>query len=96
MKATAARRNENEPSRPPDHHVISEWAPLIEGIGYGGEVLEPRQVLEEGQPDSVGGAISILGDDELGDSRLVVGVVILRPMKEKYHVGILLDRARFA
>ena len=74
----------------------SERASLVERLGDGGEVLEPRQVLEEGQLDGVGRPVAVLGDDQLGDARLVVGVVVLGAMKKQDDVGILLDRARFA
>ena len=42
------------------------------------------------------GAVAVLGDDDLGDAGLVVGVVVLGPVEQEDHVGVLLDGARLA
>ena len=43
-----------------------------------------------------GGAVAVLGDDQLGDAGLVVGVVVLGAVEEEDDVGVLLDGARLA
>ncbi len=39
-----------------------------------------------------GRTVTVLGDDDLGDPRLVVGVVVVGPMDQEHDVGVLLDR----
>ena len=63
------------------------------------EVHEPRVVLLPQQFDVVGGAISLLGHDDLGLALdpfavFIVALVILLAVHEHHHVGILLDGAR--
>ncbi len=60
----------------------SERASFIHRLGDGGEVLEPREVLGERQLDAIGAPVAVLGDDQLGDPRLVVGVVVIGSMKK--------------
>ena len=69
---------------------------VVDRLGDGGEVLEPGEVLEEGQLDGAGRAVAVLGDDQLGDARLVVGVVVLGPVEQEDDVGVLLDGTRLA
>jgi len=58
-------------------------------------VLEPRVLVLEDELDQAGGAVALLGDDQL---RLagILGVVVIdrRPDDEHDHIRILLDRTR--
>src|SRR5918996_4427245 len=57
-----------------------------------GEVRELRVALEEGELDRVGGAVSVLGQDQLGEPlgvRLLV--VVLVAVHEHDEIGVLLD-----
>ena len=47
-----------------------------------GEVLEAGEALEERQLDRLGAPVAVLGDDQLGDPGLVVGVVVIGSMKK--------------
>ena len=60
-------------------------------LGQGREVLEPGQVLEEGQLDAAGRAIAVLGHDDLGQARLVVDIIVVGSMEQEHNVGVLLD-----
>ena len=46
--------------------------------------------------DRAGGPGAVLGDDQLGDARLVVGVVVFGAVEQEDEVGVLLDRPRLA
>src|SRR6185437_42793 len=66
-------------------------------------VLEARELAEIGQMDGAGGAVALLGDDDLGLAlrvgillAVLVLVVVAVAMDEGDHVGILLDGSGFA
>src|SRR4029078_775993 len=70
-----------------------------------GVVLEAGGAGIPREMDDSGGAVALLGDDQLGDVDLVgvllgpagvVGVVVVLAVEEHDHVGVLLDGARFA
>jgi hypothetical protein len=67
------------------------------GAGYV-EVFEARVVGEVGQLDRAGGAVALLGDDDLGFALevFVFAVVVLLAVDEADDVGVLLDRAGLA
>src|SRR5699024_10101698 len=62
-----------------------------------GHVLEPRVVALEGDRDGLGGAVSVLGHDEvrLAGARGFLLVVVLA-VDEEDDVRVLLDRTGFA
>src|SRR5229473_1575908 len=60
------------------------------------EVVEAGVVAAELELDHAGRSVAVLRDDELGDARPLVGLVVLRPEKEHDDVRVLLDRARLA
>src|SRR5206468_359461 len=58
---------------------------------------ELRVVPEECQPDRPRRTVTLLADDDLGGALVArIGVVVLVAVDEEDHVGVLLDRARFA
>ena len=92
-RSTTTNETEHRPSAPVGRASLQNGLPSSNGSATGGEVFEPGQVLEERQLDAAGRPVAVLGDDQLGDSRLVVGVVVFGTMEEEDHVGILFDRA---
>src|SRR5919197_872837 len=58
------------------------------------QVHELRELAAEDELDAVDGAVAVLGDDELGDPRLLglLGVVVLVAVDEHDEVRVLLDR----
>src|SRR5438445_211390 len=62
------------------------------GLPLGLEVLEPRELLDEGELPGAGGTVALLADDDLGDPAvLVAGLVLLLPVDEHHDVRILLE-----
>src|ERR671915_458886 len=63
-----------------------------------GEVGELGVALEERELDRIGGAVPVLGDDQLRDPLLLrlFAVVVLVAVDEADEVCVLLDRARLA
>ena len=62
-----------------------------------GEILEARVLAEEGESHHADRAVALLADDDLGDALVLrLRVVDLVAIDEQDHVGVLLDRARFA
>src|SRR5205814_3573741 len=70
---------------------------LLEGVGVL-EVGEAREAAEEGEIHPSDRAVALLADDDLGAALrlLLVRRVHLFAVDEEDHVGVLLDRARFA
>src|SRR5262249_52595139 len=64
----------------------------------GGQVVEAGARGGEAREHLAGGAVALLGDDQLGDALRVGGlrVVVLVAVDEDDHVGVLLDGARLA
>src|ERR1700694_1749406 len=70
---------------------------LRPGFGSAGlQVVEAGVVPAELELDHPGGAVPVLGDDDLGDSGAVLGLVILGPIKKHYNITILFNRPAFA
>src|SRR5690606_19945474 len=63
-----------------------------------GEVVEARVSRVPANLHLAGGAVALLGDDDLGNALLVafLGVVVLVAIDEEDVVGVLLDGARLA
>src|SRR4051794_4875220 len=60
-------------------------------------VLEAGGFAEEGEVDRAGLAVSVLGDDQLGEAAVLVRrAVDLVAVDEGDHISILLDRPRLA
>src|SRR5699024_6842425 len=74
------------------------WAePSAAEPARAGHVSEPGVVPLEGDRDRLGGAVAVLGDDEVrlaGAGGLLLVVVLA--VDEQDEVGVLLDRARLA
>src|SRR5690606_8306129 len=66
--------------------------------GVVGQVIEPRVLAEELELDRARRAVSLLADDDLGQSlvRRILLVVVLVAVDEDDHVRVLLDRAGLA
>src|SRR5438552_15029106 len=60
------------------------------------QVVEAGVVAPELELDRAGGTIAVLGDVNLGYSRLLVRFIVLWPIKKHYNVTILFDAAAFA
>ena len=61
------------------------------------EVLEARELLDEGELAAAGGAVPLLADDDLRDAPVLVrGLVLLLAVDEHHDVRILFDGAAFA
>src|SRR5882724_4917994 len=56
------------------------------------QVVEPRVVAAELELDHAGRAVAVLGDDELGYARPLIGFVVLRAKQKHDNVRVLLDR----
>ena len=68
---------------------------LTRTLRRGGQVGELGVALEEAELDRVGGAVAVLGEDDLGEPLRVglLAVVVLVAVDEGDEVGVLLDRA---
>jgi hypothetical protein len=55
------------------------------------KVLEAHELLEEGQGDFAGGAVALLGDDDLDGAFVLAGFVHFRAVQEHDGVGVLLE-----
>jgi hypothetical protein len=61
------------------------------------EVLEPRVLANEREPDGARRTVALLADDQLGDAGvLFVGLVDVLAVNEEDDVRVLLERARLA
>src|SRR5438552_9988441 len=59
------------------------------------EVLEARELLQEGELDRARGAVALLADDDLRQAAVLVGgLVLLLPVDEHHDVRVLLQAAR--
>src|SRR5215218_7132552 len=60
------------------------------------EVPETGGLSQEDKVDAAGLAVSVLGDDQLRQPLVLLGLVVdLVAVDESHHVGVLLDRSRF-
>src|SRR5688572_31372660 len=62
------------------------------------QVLEARELADEGEPDDAGRSVALLADDQLRHSlavgrRLALVRVQILPVDEEDHIGILLEGA---
>src|SRR5215813_12098072 len=58
-------------------------------------ILEPRELLQEGQLDGPDRPVPLLGDDHVGEPPLVaVLLVVLLTVEKHDHIGVLLNCAR--
>src|SRR5207249_2981883 len=65
------------------------------------EVLEPRELPDEGELDDARWAVALLADDQFGDAlrigrRLALVLVLILAVDEDHDVGVLFERARLA
>src|SRR5512143_2267452 len=61
------------------------------------EVLEARELIDEGEPARAGRAVALLADDDLRDAPvLLAGLVLLLAVDEHHHVRVLLEGSRFS
>ena len=82
--------------------VVSE--PVIVGAGEvsaigfieSAEVGESHGFLDPGHGDAVGGTISVFGDNHIGFTGTIFGVVVFGPVQKYDDIGVLFDGSTFA
>src|SRR5882762_11745063 len=60
------------------------------------QVVEPGVVAAELELDHAGGTVAMLGNDHFGDSRPLVGFVVLGSKQKHHEIRILLNRTGFS